>query len=99
MMHAHFRGALTMPIDASISLLHTVGIPWNLVVDEKRTVILEVETFTGRIRCEENAHVRFIRVSLKRGLYFFPVVLGHTSVNCHEPIASARALSRESTFC
>ena len=44
-------------MDTSHSLLKTVGIPWDVPIDEKATE-LQVYTLAGCIRTDENLYIR-----------------------------------------
>src|ERR1700686_2912118 len=48
------RRALAVPIDAAVALLHAVGVPGDLIVDEAMAVALEVDTFAGGVGGEED---------------------------------------------
>ena len=55
-MDQDFRVALPVTIDAAVALLHPVRIPGDLVVNEARTVILQINPLGRRICGDQNPH-------------------------------------------
>ena len=47
---------LSMAVDTAVALLHDIRIPRNLDMDEVVTVVLEVDTFRGRVGREQDAN-------------------------------------------
>ena len=47
---------LSMTVYAAVALLHDIRIPRNLDMDEVITVVLEVDTFRGRVGREQDAN-------------------------------------------
>ena len=48
-------------------------------------MVLQVDTFGGRIGGEQNAHGRFLGVGLKGGLDRFALVVGHAAIDHLQP--------------
>ena len=49
-------GLLAVTVHTTIPLLHAVGIPRNLVVDQPGAEVLEVETFRGGVGGQQDAN-------------------------------------------
>ncbi|MCG3777237.1 MAG: hypothetical protein JW395_4113 [Nitrospira sp.] len=80
-MDMHFVRFLAVAIHPPVALLHAVGIPWNLEMDQLRAVVLQIDTLRGGISGKKNAHRRFFGVRLKRSLDRLAVVVGHATVD------------------
>src|SRR3990167_9995660 len=50
MIDEDFLGLLAVPVNAAVPLLHAVGVPGDLVMDQPAAVVLEVDTFRGGVR-------------------------------------------------
>jgi hypothetical protein len=55
----HFFGALSMSVDASISLFESIGVPWDFVMDEVGAMVLQVNPFGGGVSGEQDADFGF----------------------------------------
>ncbi len=58
-------GRLTVAVNAPVALLHLVGVPRDLVVDEIAAVLLEVQALGGGVGAEQDAHGGLIGRRLK----------------------------------
>jgi hypothetical protein len=65
-MNVNFTGFLTVAIHPAVALLHAVGVPGNLVVNEAGAVILQVHAFGSSVCCQQDAHSRVSGVGLER---------------------------------
>ena len=89
----HLVGLLTVAIHAAIALLHAVGVPGNLEVDQAGAVVLQVDAFGGGIGGEQDAHRGFLGVGLEGGLDRFALVVRHAAVDHHQPAVRGEALA------
>ena len=53
----HLIGALAVAVDAAVALLEPVRVPGDLVVDQLRAVVLEVDALGRRVGREQDADV------------------------------------------
>ena len=58
---------LPMTVNAAVALFHDIWIPRNLNMDEVVAVVLQVNTFRGRVGREQNADRRDVWMCLERG--------------------------------
>ena len=86
---------LTVPIHATVSLLHPVRIPRNLVVNELPAVVLEIDALRGGVRRQQNPDGRFRRVGLKSGLDPLAILRSHAAVDGQQTIRAPQFLGGE----
>ena len=90
MVDADLGGALAVAIHAPIALLHAVGVPGDLDVDEPRTVVLQVDALRGGIGGEQNPHRRDLGAGLEGRLNPFALVRRHPAVEAQQALAAAQ---------
>ena len=79
---------LSMTVDATVALFHDIWIPRNLDMDEVVAVVLQVNTFRGRVGREQNANRRNVRMRLERSFDRLALVRQHASMQIHQSIAA-----------
>ena len=89
---------LAVTIDAAVALLQTVGVPRNLIVDEAVAVALEIDTFAGRIRSEQDADRRVLGVVLERRLGALAILRILRAVQEFYPAIGNETAVRENTM-
>ncbi len=88
-------GLLAVAVDTAVPLLHAVGVPRNLVVDQPGAVVLEVETFGGGIGGQQDAHGALVGSGLERRFDRFPLLRVHAAVHRHQPVAAREPFGRQ----
>ena len=83
-----FLFLLTVAVDPAVALLHDVGIPWNLDMDQVIAVILEVDSFRSGIGRQQDSDRRHVRMCLEGRLDRFALVGPHASMENHQPVAA-----------
>ena len=76
-------------VNASKSLLKTVGVPRQVVVDHQ-VGALQVDALGGRIRCQQDLDLGVVP---KRLLGLEPLLATHTTVNHHHRLLAAQQRS------
>ena len=74
------RVCLPMAVDASVALLHDIGIPRDFEMNHIMAVVLQIDAFGGGIRRNENAHAGYGRGGLERGFDGLALVAVHAAV-------------------
>ena len=91
----HLIGALAVAIDAAVALLEPVRVPGDLVVDQLRAVVLEVDALGRRIGGEQDANVGLIRPGLEGGLDLLALVLRHAAEQEEQSVVASEAARGE----
>lgn len=84
----HLFLALSVTVDTPVALLHHVGVVGDLQVDEAIAVVLQVDTFGGRIRGEQDADGGILGRCLEGCLDGLPLILSESSVEQTESFAT-----------
>ena len=77
--YLHLAGPLAVPVDAAVALLHAVGVPGDLVVDQPRAVVLQVDALGCGVGGQQDTHRRLLRVCLEGRLDRLPLVDVHAA--------------------
>src|SRR5262249_31101038 len=80
------RGSPDAHVDPPVPLLHAVWVPRDLVVDELRAVVLEVETLRRGVGRQQDADGALVGRGLERRLDGFPALGIHAAVHRHHPV-------------
>ena len=92
-MDMHLVRLLAVAIHPAVALLHAVGVPGNLEVDQLGTVVLQVDAFGGGIGGEQDADRGFLGVGLEGGLDRLALIVGHAAVDHLQPAVLGEAFA------
>ncbi|MDT4872418.1 hypothetical protein FQZ97_1076000 [compost metagenome] len=84
----HLFFALSVTVDTTVTLLHHIGVVRDLQVNEAVTVVLQVDTFGGRIGGEQDADGGILGRCLEGCLDGLTLILGESSVEQTESFAT-----------
>jgi hypothetical protein len=68
----HFLGLLSVPVNATVALLQSIWVPWDLVMNEPMAVPLEIDPFARGIGRKQNAYRRLLRIELECSFHSLP---------------------------
>jgi hypothetical protein len=91
----HLIGLLAVAVHAAIALLHAVRVPRDLVVDQPRAMVLEVDSLGSRVGGQQDAHRCFRRICLEGGLDALAGVFVHAAVEGQEALARGQPVRGE----
>ena len=67
-------------VNATVALLHSIGVPRDLKVNQLGAIILKVDSFRSGVCGEKDTHRRVRGASLKRRLDALTLIAGHAAI-------------------
>ena len=73
-------GLLKLPVDATIALFETTGVPRDIKVKKIVAVILKIDAFAGCVGGDQDPQGVLLGVGIKSGFEGFALVIAETAV-------------------